>query len=506
MSWISFKNITKRFPGVLALNDVSLEVQRGHCHALMGENGAGKSTLGKILAGVYTADGGSIELDGKTISPRNPLEARRLGIAMVHQELAFCPNLTVGENLCLGALPSHGGWLDRDTMRRTAQKMLAEIEAPFDVDAPMGTLTTAQEQLAQIAAALGTGAQVIDMDEPTSSLSSRESDHLFALIGRLKARGITLLYVSHRMEEIFRLCDSISVLRDGRHVSTGPIAQTSPSELIRQMVGRNVEVQCPKHLDQPLGRELLRVEGLSSPGKFQDVSFKIHAGEVLGFAGLIGAGRSEVALALFGLDPSATGRVWIEGRELPLGSIEASMQAGLGLLPEDRKRQGLVLGLNCRENVSLASLPQWSRFGWMQRRAERDMVSAYAEQLRVRTPDLETAVAGLSGGNQQKLALAKWLARRCGILIVDEPTRGVDVGAKAEMHALIDDQACKGAGVMLISSEMPEVLALSRRITVMRGGRIAGEVSGEAATQESLMGLMAGINNPPPMARRANGD
>ena len=494
MSWLSFNHITKRFPGVLALNDVSLEIQRGQCHALMGENGAGKSTLGKILAGVYTADGGSIQIDGKTIAARNPLEARQLGIAMVHQELAFCPNLTVAENLCLGALPSHRGWLDRDAMRRTAATMLAEIEAPFDVDAPMATLTTAQEQLAQIAAALGTGAQVIVMDEPTSSLSSRESEHLFALIGRLKARGLTLIYVSHRMEEIFRLCDSVSVLRDGRHVATGSIARTTRAELIRQMVGRNVEVQRPKHLDQPLGSELLRVENLSSPGKFTGVSFTLHAGEVLGFAGLIGAGRSEVALALFGLDPAATGQVWINGQPLTLGSIDASMHAGLGLLPEDRKRQGLVLGLNCRENVSLASLPKWSRFGWMRREDERSMVAAYADQLRVRTPDLETAVAGLSGGNQQKLALAKWLARQCGVLIVDEPTRGVDVGAKAEMHALIDDLACKGAAVMLISSEMPEVLGLSRRIKVMREGHIAGELTSDTATQEALMSLMAGVD------------
>jgi ABC-type sugar transport system ATPase subunit len=492
MPFLEFKNISKRFPGVQALDGVSLQIEQGACHALMGENGAGKSTLGKILAGVYTADAGEILLEGKTIAPADPLAARRLGIAMVHQELAFCPNLSVAENLCLGELPGFWRRVDYGAMRARARGMLEEIGAALDVDAPMQELTTAQEQMAQIAAALGVGAKVIVMDEPTSSLSAVESEHLFGLLRRLKARGITVIYVSHRMEEIFRLCDSISVLRDGKHVATERIAETNSARVIQQMVGRAVTATRPAHLDRPLGAEVLRVENLSSPGKFRDVSFTLRAGEVLGFAGLVGAGRSEVAAAIFGLDPAATGKVWAVGKELELGSPQAALLAGIGLCPEDRKRQGLVLSMTCAENASLAALPELTRGGFIQRAAERNIVAGFFDQLRVRTPSMDAPVAGLSGGNQQKIALAKWLARNCGILIVDEPTRGVDVGAKAEMHALLDDLACKGAGVIVISSELPEVMNLSRRLCVMREGRLAGELARADFTEESIMRLMAG--------------
>jgi ABC-type sugar transport system ATPase subunit len=491
--FLEFKNITKRFPGVFALDDVSLTIERGHCHALMGENGAGKSTLGKILAGVYTADSGEILLDGKAIRPTDPLAARRLGIAMVHQELAFCPNLSVAENLCLGELPRFLGRVDFAGMRARARAMLEQIEAPLDVETPMRELTTAQEQMAQIAAALGVGANIIVMDEPTSSLSVRESEHLFALLGKLKARGITVIYVSHRMEEIFRLCDTVSVLRDGRHVSTQKVSATSPEALIQQMVGREVSQSRPAHLDQALGEEILRVTNLSSPGKFHDVNFSLQAGEVLGFAGLVGAGRSEVAAAIFGLDPAATGEIFVRGQPMPLGSTEAALAAGIGLCPEDRKRQGLVLSMSCAENTSLAALPEFTRSGFILFGKERAMVSEYVSKFRVKTPSLDAAVAGLSGGNQQKIALAKWLARRCGILIVDEPTRGVDVGAKAEMHGLLDRLACEGAGLMVISSELPEIMSLSRRIQVMREGRLRGELQRERFSQETVMRLMAGL-------------
>ena len=433
MSFITFDHISKRFPGVQALDDVSFTVERGSCHALMGENGAGKSTLGKILAGVYSADAGEIRLDGQVIHPANPLAARRLGLAMVHQELAFCPNLTVAENLCLGDLPRRAGWVQRGRLRDRARAMLREIEAEIDVDQPISRLSTGQEQLVQIAAALGTDARIIVMDEPTSSLSAHESEHLFKLLGQLKARGLTVIYVSHRLEEIFRLADAVTVLRDGRHVATEKISATTPERLIHQMVGREVKPHAPEHRGRPLGEELLRVENLSSPGKFRGVSFTLRAGEVLGFAGLIGAGRSEVAQAIFGLDPAATGKVFVRGRELPRGSVSAALAAGIGLLPEDRKRLGLVLSMNCRENTSLAALPRLVRGGFVRRGAERALAQRYAERLRVKTPSLEAPIAGLSGGNQQKIALAKWLARECGILIVDEPTRGVDVGAKAEI-------------------------------------------------------------------------
>jgi ABC-type sugar transport system ATPase subunit len=522
MSFLRFRNITKRFPGVVALDGVSFEVQRGSCHALIGENGAGKSTIGKILAGVYTADAGEIFLDGTSINPTTPLIARELGIAMVHQELAFCPNLTVAENLCLGALPkAASGFLDKSAMRERARSMLAEIKADLPVDALISSLSTGQEQMVQIAAALGTsdnatngkgsagaspyqspangtspnhlGAKVIIMDEPTSSLSVNESERLFELLAQLKRRGITVIYVSHRMEEIFRLCDSITVLRDGRHVVTEKIADTNRERVIHQMVGRDVVFQTPKHLERELGEELLRVENLSSPGKFENISFSLRAGEVLGFAGLVGAGRSEVAQAIFGLDPGATGRIFVRGKELPLRSVEAALRNGLGLLPEDRKRLALVLTMNCRENTSMASLQRLTKFGFVIRSKERAMAQQYADKLRVKAPNIDSPIAGLSGGNQQKLALAKWLARECSILIVDEPTRGIDVGAKAEIHQLLDELAMNGLGIIVISSELPEVMNLSRRILVMRERKIAGEVKRDDFSQTGLLRLMAGV-------------
>ncbi len=493
MSFLTFHRISKRFPGVHALDEVSFAVQRGHCHALIGENGAGKSTLGKILAGVYTADDGDIQLDGRTIHPATPLVARQLGIAMVHQELAFCPNLTVAENLCLGDIPRRAGWVDRARMRAQARAMLAEIEADLDVDAPIATLSTGQEQLIQIAAALGTRAQVIVMDEPTSSLSAHESEHLFKLLAHLKQRGLTVIYVSHRMEEIFRLCDAVTVLRDGRHVATEPIAATNSERVVHQMIGRDVQTHQPRHLATTPGAELLRVENLGSPGKFANVSFRLRAGEVLGLAGLVGAGRSEIAQAICGLDPAATGKVFVRGRELPTRSVTAALAAGVGLVPEDRKRLGLVLTMNCRENTSLAALPRLTRRGFLRRREERALAQRYADRLRVKAPSLDAPIAGLSGGNQQKIALAKWLARECAILIVDEPTRGIDVGAKAEIHQLLDELAGQGLALLVISSELPEVMNLSRRILVLRAGAVTGELERSEFSQPRLLRLMTGL-------------
>jgi ABC-type sugar transport system ATPase subunit len=378
-------------------------------------------------------------------------------------------------------------------MRDQARAMLREIEAAIDVDLPIGQLSTSQEQIVQIAAALGTHAKVIIMDEPTSSLSAHESEHLFKLLAHLKDRGITVLYVSHRMEEIFRLCDGVTVLRDGRHVATERIADTNPNRVIHQMVGREVEQYSFNHLDRPLGQELLRVENLSSPGKFSHLSFTLRAGEVLGFAGLVGAGRSEMAQAIFGLDPAATGRVFVEGKEIVPGSVMAALAAGIGLVPEDRKRMGLVLTMNCRENTSLAALQRLTRGGFIRRREENSLVERYVKRLRVKTPSLNAPTAGLSGGNQQKVALAKWLARHCRVLMVDEPTRGIDVGAKAEIHQLLDELACQGLGLLVISSELPEVMNLSRRILVLRDGQMTGELNRAGLSQPNLMRLMAGI-------------
>jgi len=492
MAFLSFHQISKAYPGVQALSEVSFSVAEGSCHALMGENGAGKSTLGKILAGIDVADAGAIHLRGEQIAPQNPAEARALGIAMVHQELAFCPELTIAENLCLGSWPHRRGWVDRDALRDKARRLLADVGFDEDVDRLVGELTTGQEQLLQIAAALGTGARILVFDEPTSSLSAVESERLFELLADLKRRGFTVVYVSHRMEEIFRLCDTITVLRDGRHVATEPAADSHQDRLVQQMVGRSVEHHEPDHLAKPLGDVALQVEGLSSGQRLQEVSLTLRCGEILGLAGLVGAGRSELAQALFGLDPERTGTVSVAGHPLPPGDVVAAMEAGVGLLPEDRKRQGLVLGLNCRENGALAVLQRWSRWGWMDRRRERDQMEALVRQLRVKAPSIESGIAGLSGGNQQKIALAKWLARECRVLVVDEPTRGVDVGAKAEIHRLLDQLACEGMAILLISSELPEVMKLSRRLLVMRGGRIVGEFQRSEFQQAAILNRMVG--------------
>jgi ABC-type sugar transport system ATPase subunit len=459
----------------------------------MGENGAGKSTLGKILAGIYAPDSGAILLEGKEVHSPNPLAARRNGIAMVHQELAFCPNLSVAENLCLGDFPRSAGFVRREEMRQRALQMLQSIGADIDPDVPIESLSTGQEQLVQIAAAVGSNARVIVMDEPTSSLSLKESENLFRLLADLKRRQITVIYVSHRMEEIFRLCDTITVLRDGRHINTQPASETNHDALIQQMIGRDLVSHSPQHLQQTPGEEMLRVENLTSPGRFQEVSLSLRKGEILGLAGLVGAGRSEVAQAIFGIDQRATGKLLVRDVPVALGSVERSMRAGIGYLPEDRKRQGLVLSMSCRENSSLASLRRLSRLGFVNRSAERKMVSDYANRLRVKTPGLDAPVAGLSGGNQQKIALIKWLARNCEILIVDEPTRGVDVGAKAEIHQLLDELACAGLAILLISSELPEIMNLSRRIQVMKAGVLTGELQREQFSQEALMRLMAGL-------------
>jgi ABC-type sugar transport system ATPase subunit len=393
MPFIEFSGITKRFPGVLALDGVSFSVERGTCHALIGENGAGKSTLGKILAGVHTADSGELKMAGRIIQPTNPLVARELGIAMVHQELAFCPNLSVAENLCLGDLPRRAGFVNRPELRARARAMLATIGADIDPDTIIGTLSTGREQLVQIAAAVGTGAKVIVMDEPSSSLSAAETAELFRLVRELKARGITLIYVSHRIEELFAICDNITVLRDGHHVATESIARTTPQRVVTQMIGRELLIAAPNHLTRPLGDECLRVTALSSPRKFSDINLSVRAGEIVGIAGIVGAGRSEVVEAIFGLDPAATGSLAVKGKSLPLGSLATALAAGVGLVPEDRKRQGLVLGLNCRENTCLAALPALTTFGWVRRAAEQTLAERYTKRLRVKAPSLETITA-----------------------------------------------------------------------------------------------------------------
>ena len=491
MPFLSVSNITKYFPGVRALDDVSVDFEKGTVHALMGENGAGKSTLGKIIAGIYTPDQGTIHIEGQEVRPTDPLTAQQLGIAIVHQELAFCPNLSVAENLQLGTMPTSSGFVRKNRLRERARELMHEIGVDMDVSTPVAQLTTGQEQMVQIAAAVGVNARIIIFDEPTSSLSVHESEQLFSLMRRLKARGVTLLYVSHRMEEIFQLADTVTVLRDGQHVATEPITNLSREKLIRQMVGRDVLAHRPNHLDLTPGEEILRVEKLSSMGQFENVSFSVRRNEIVGMAGLVGAGRTAVAKAIFGLDKRATGHVLIKGQPFALGNVNRSMKHRIGYLPEDRKKEGLVLSMNISDNVSLPHIDTFSRFGFVDHGRELQEVERLTKRLRVKAPSIDSITAGLSGGNQQKVAIAKWLARSCDLLIVDEPTRGVDVGAKAEIYQLLDEVTCQGIAVLMISSELPELLSLSRRIIVMREGFVTGELPYEQFSQENVLNLMA---------------
>ena len=489
---VAVERVSKRFPGVVALDDVSVAIAAGSCHALCGENGAGKSTLGRILAGIYLADDGLVRLDGQAVRFEKPTQALAAGVAMVHQELSFCDNLTVAENLCLGVLPSKGGFLDRARMRRHAAEMLDAIEATLDVDTRVGDLSIGQQQVLQIAAAIGRGARLVIFDEPTSSLSQHEAERLYGLIGRLRTQGVTCLYVSHRLDEIFRLCDAVTVLRDGRHVATCPVAAVDRDALVEMMVGRRVDDHVSSRA-VAVGEEMLRVDCLTGASGFRDVSFTLRAGEVLGFAGLVGAGRSEVARAIFGVDAIDGGEIYVRGERARIAGVGDAIRCGLGLVPEDRKRQGLVGPMSVVANATLSVLSRIAPGRWLTPGRERRAIASFLTRLRLRDSARDLPVMALSGGNQQKVVLTKWLAARCPILIVDEPTRGVDVGAKAEIHALIDDLASTGTAVILISSEMPELLALSTRILVFRDGRVAGELARADATPDAVMRLMAGV-------------
>ena len=458
----------------------------------MGENGAGKSTLGKILAGIHQPSEGSMMVEGVERQFYSPLDAQRVGVAIVHQELLFCPNLSVAENICLSHLPSRMGRLDWPKLYQRAQTFLDQVGAECDAHEELGRLSTGQTQLIQIAAALATGAKILVMDEPTSSLSAVEAQRLEKLITRLRQNGATIIYVSHRMDEIFQLCDAVTVMRDGQHVATMPLAQTNEQELVKLMIGRSWQKMFPHHVDRAAGPERLRVENFSSPGKFQDIHFAIRSGEVLGVAGLVGSGRSEVALGIFGLDPKTSGCVLVDGKESCPRSPRDVMKLGIGLVSEDRKGQGLVLGMECGENITLSSLDRIGRCGVIRQGNERRIIAKFFEKLCVKAASPQVLAQTLSGGNQQKLVLAKWLARESRILILDEPTRGVDVGAKAEIHKLIDELAAAGCAILMISSELPEVLNLSTRVIVMRSGQLVGELSRAEATAERVLKLMTG--------------
>jgi ribose transport system ATP-binding protein len=488
--------IRKVFPGVVALDGVDLTLDAGDVHMLLGENGAGKSTLMKILGGAYRKDAGDIRLNGQAVEIGGPRDARALGIRVIYQELNLVPHLSVAENIFLGELPTRwGSVVDWRTLADRTSKLLLDLGMTLDPRAPVGRLGLAQRQMVEIAKALASpGTTILVMDEPTSALTSREVSQLFALIERLASRGVSIVYITHRLDEVFRIGRRITVLRDGRHVTTRPIDQVDVPELVRLMANRDLSEHFPK-VRVERGAELLRVEGLNLRGVLSDISFSLHAGEVVGISGLLGAGRTELARVVAGADRFDQGRLLVDGREVRFRGPADAIARGIGLLPEDRKAQGLVPGLTVARNIALPHGRRLAPLGVLSRRCEADMAAPISDELRVKATPTQ-AVRLLSGGNQQKVVLGKWLAGTGRIFIFDEPTRGVDVGAKVEIYNLMNRLTARGAGIIMISSELPELLGMSDRILVMYRGRIHAELAAADATEERVMSAALGLARP----------
>ena len=492
---VEFQQIGKSFPGVRALEDVSFQVAAGSCHALLGENGAGKSTLGKILAGLQTAETGQILLDGRPTRLDSPRAARAAGVGIVHQELVFCPELSIAENLGLHDLPRRGLRLDWTELSARAAALLRRVGLEVSPRVRVGDLAIAQEQLVQIAAAVGLGARVLVFDEPTSSLGRAETQRLFSLIRELQRGGTTVLYVSHRLEEIFELCDTVTVLRDGRHVETRPTRELDAAGLVKLMVGRALEPVLLPPPPPPSRVPPLQVRHLSLPGRFRNIDLELQTGEIVGLAGLVGAGRTSLGETIAGLHPDHTGELRIDGAVTRLRSPREALRRGIGLIPEDRKQQGLVLPLSIRQNSTLSILDRLR--GWLGRlraREELELAVQARGRLRIRAPDLDTPVHRLSGGNQQKVLFARGTLANCRILVVDEPTRGVDVGAKREIHELLVELASQGTAIVLISSDLPELLALSHRMVVLHQGQISARLSRTELSEETVARAMTGLS------------
>jgi ribose transport system ATP-binding protein len=488
---VSVENLSKSFPGVKALDGVRFDLMPGEVHALMGENGAGKSTLMKILAGVYRKDSGEMLLDGKPVEIESPAHAQSLAIGIIHQELHLMGHLTAAQNIFLGREPRRaaGLFLDEEQLNRDAQALFDRLHLALAPTTAISELTVARQQMVEIAKALSFRSRVLIMDEPTAALNNAEIDELFRIIRQLKSEGVGIVYISHKMDEIQRIADRITVMRDGTYIATVP-ATTPMAEVIAMMVGRRLE-HTQKTIPDTSGNEvLLDVRGLNRGRTIRDVSFQVRRGEILGFAGLMGAGRTEVARAVFGADPLESGEVRVNGKPIRLTSPQDAVRAGIGYLSEDRKHFGLATGMDVEANITLPSLSRWLKLGmFMNRPAMRQVAAQMVEKLRIKTPSLTQTARLLSGGNQQKVVIAKWLVRDCEVLIFDEPTRGIDVGAKSEIYKLLNELAAQGRAIIVISSELPEVLQLSHRVLVMCEGRVTGEVRGDVATQESLMAL-----------------
>ena len=481
------KGISKSFGPVRVLDGIDFTVAGGEIHALVGENGAGKSTLMKILSGAHSPDSGSILIDGQAVSIRSTREAEALGIAIIHQELNMIPQLSVMDNLFLGREPNRFGVIERGRVHGESASWLSKVGAgQIDVERAAGTLSIGLQQLVEVAKALSLNARVLIMDEPTASLTDREIGTLFKIMTDLKSRGVGIVYVSHRMEEIFKICDKVSVLRDGHFVGERAVADTSFDEVVKMMVGRELKERFPKR-EVSLGPVRLKVDDLADQGHITGIHFEVRSGEVLGVAGLIGAGRSRILNTLFGVNRSTSGKVLLDGAALSIENPADAIAAGIGFVTEDRKSQGLVLGLSLRENITLVHLGKFARAGIIDRKAEQAAVKDLMDELQIRSRDADLEVKALSGGNQQKVVFAKWLVKPPKVLLLDEPTRGVDVGGKAEIYHTINRLAAAGTAIVMVSSELPEVLAMSDRILVMREGRQTAIFDAKAANQEQII-------------------
>ena len=496
---LTVSGLTKRFPGVVALSDVSLSVGRGEVHALLGENGAGKSTLLKILSGAQQPDEGTIVFDGKTLRIASPLAAQEMGIVTIYQEFNLVPHLTVAENVFIGREPKRGPFIDWRKMARDTRALLDRIGLRLEPNRTVRTLSVAEQQMVEIARALSMRSRVIIMDEPTSALSENEVGKLLDIVRDLRREGLSIIFVTHRLDEVMAVCDRYTVLRDGQNAGAGAIADVTIDDIIRLMVGRDVEALFATRTDEhDEGEEALRVEHLSRHGDgrdphavvLDDISFTARKGEILGIAGLVGAGRTELARAIFGADPIDEGKIFIDGKQVRIRGPHNAIKLGIGLAPEDRKQQALFLALAIKANISMATLDRLSKGIFVSEKAELAQVEEFRKALNIRMASPDQRVVLLSGGNQQKVVLARWLALRPRILIVDEPTRGIDVAAKAEVHQLLYDMARSGIAVIAISSELPEILTISDRILTMRAGQITGELNRSDATEEKLMRMM----------------
>jgi rhamnose transport system ATP-binding protein len=495
---LALDGITKSFPGVRALSDISFDVREGEVHALLGENGAGKSTLIKIMSGVHRADTGTLKLDGKEVDFASPQEAQAAGIATIYQELLLFPELTVAENIFMGHAPkTRFGTLDWPAMKQRARELLASLDIhDLDVTALVGSLSVGNKQRVEIAKALSHKARILIMDEPTAALTEHDVERLFRIVRLLRDRGVGVVYISHRLEEVFLLADRVTVLRDGTFVATKPVAATDHDDLIQMMVGRRIEQLFPKAATTP-GAVVLELDQVSFAPITRNVSLRLRAGEILGIAGLVGSGRSELAEVIFGMTPAESGTIRIDGRPVTIASPSDAKHLGIAYVPEDRGRQGLVRPMPISENVSLASLSRVANRFFIDRRREAALAEESVERFQIRASGIGQIVGKLSGGNQQKVGLSKWLATEPRIIIMDEPTRGIDVGAKAEIHRLMGELAQKGLAILMISSELPEVLGMSDRVLVMRGGTIVAEVERADADQAGIAAAMMSDAPPP---------